>query len=70
MLKSLLQLEHKIEDKVFHFHWDARATLSDVKNAVAQFMSHAVSIENSVKAQQAATTSPVEAPPEATNPQG
>lgn len=59
MLKTIARLEHKIGEKVYHFLCDTDSPISEVKDAISQFMGHVVSVENAAKAQQ---PQPVAAP--------
>lgn len=54
MLKQVIQLEHKIADKVITLTCTADAALDHVKDALFQFTKYVGGIEDQVKAQQAA----------------
>lgn len=54
MLSMMSQLEHKIEDKVFHFVCAPDCPLPMVKEALFQFLKFVGSIEDKVKAEQEA----------------
>jgi len=80
MLKTIARLEHKIGDKVYHLLCDSDSPISDVKEAISQFMGHVVGVENAVKAQQVQpavdpvpapeAVAPVETPPAEPSTQG
>ena len=52
MLKQLSQLEHKIEERLYHFHCDPNAPLEHVEDALFQFISYVRKIKEAVKMQQ------------------
>ncbi len=54
MLKNVIQLEHKIADKIITLTCSADTALEHVKDALFQFTKFVGSIEDQVKAQQAA----------------
>lgn len=47
MLKLVARLEHRIGDRIFHLICDSDSPISEVKDALVQFLSHASSIEKS-----------------------
>jgi hypothetical protein len=80
MLKTIARLEHKIGDKVYHLLCDSDSPISDVKEAISQFMGHVIGVENAVKAQApqpvaepvpvSEAAAPVETPPAEPSTQG
>lgn len=68
MLKNISRLEHKIEDKVYHFVCDCDSPLSQVKESLFQFLKYVGHIEDQVKTHEEANKSQekvVEIPKEA-----
>lgn len=69
MLRNLVQLEHKIGDKIFHFACDNTSPINEVKNALFEFLKIVGNIEDQVKANQAAVNNETEsATPPVVNP--
>lgn len=64
MHKSVTQLEHKIGDRVFHFTCDPLSPLSEVKDAMFQFLKYVGQIEDAAKAQADAAKANAEVNPE------
>lgn len=60
MIKQLTQLEHKIGDRVFHFVCDPNSPITEVKDALLQFIKLACQVEDQIKANQAAQAPIVE----------
>ena len=52
MLKYISQLEHKIGDKTYQFLCDPNSPLSEVKDALFQFLRYVGQVEDAVKEQQ------------------
>lgn len=55
MVKNLSGLVHTVGEKIYHFVCDNDAPLTDVKDALFQFMGQVSKIEDAVKANAAAT---------------
>ena len=64
MLKNMSQLEHIIADRVYHFTCDATSPISEVKDALFQFLKYVGNIEDQIKANQAAQAAPEQTSPE------
>jgi hypothetical protein len=54
MLKQISQLEHKTENKTYHFLCDQDSPLNEVKDALFQFLKYVGQVEDAAKAQQEA----------------
>jgi hypothetical protein len=52
MLKQLSQLEHKIEERIYHFLCDPNSPLEHVEESLFQFISYVRKIREAVKVQQ------------------
>jgi len=50
MLKTIARLEHKIGDRLFHFTCDQDSPVTEVKEALCQFLAFATQIEKAVAA--------------------
>ena len=48
MIKNIVKLEHKIGERVYHLLCDNDSPISEVKEALAQFLGYAVAIEKAV----------------------
>ena len=60
MLKNITRIEHKIGDRLYHLTCDQDSPISEVKDALCQFMGQVTQIENRIKEAQAQAAS---APP-------
>lgn len=52
MLKNLVQLEHIVGDKTYRFFCEQTSPISEIKDALCQFMKYVGNIEDQIKARQ------------------
>ena len=50
MIKFIARLEHKIGERLYHLHCDHDAPVSELKEALCQFLAHVTQIESNAKA--------------------
>jgi hypothetical protein len=53
MLKNIVRLEHKVDNRIFHLLCDNDAPTGHVKEALFQFLKYIGQIEDQAKTQQA-----------------
>lgn len=62
MLKNISQLEHKIEDRVYHLFADSNSPLNEVKEALFEFVKFVGKLEDNAKSAQAEQSKSEEKP--------
>jgi len=62
MLKNLARLEHKVGDRVYHLLCDNDSPITEVKEAITQFLGYVVHIEKMAAESQKSAETPQEEP--------